>query len=121
MPDGQSVPPPNHHVTVMRVLAENPWSDTVVPMPGPYYIRLWSYDWVGQKWRLWQPRGPFSDGQGYTFHIPIGNYTWKVDAVKALYTDPPDPWQNVSDYMEGPGWVPACTYTDGFLSFALAA
>jgi hypothetical protein len=66
-------------------------------------------------------RGPYSSGIGTTFHIPIGNYTWKVDAVKAIYTDPPDPWENVSDFMQGPGNVLECTYADGELIFALAA
>jgi len=121
MPDGQSAPPPNHHVCVMYVLAENAWGDGYLPMPGPYYIRLWYYAWGEQEWRPWQTRGPFSDGQGTSFHIPIGNYTWKVDAVKMCITDPPDPWQNVSTPMEGTGNVLECTYTDGFLSFALAA
>jgi hypothetical protein len=120
MPNGQSGPPPNHHVCVMKVLAENPWGDGYIPMPGPYYIRLWYNDPV-QGWLPWETQGPFSNGQGYTFHIPVGNYTWKVDAVKSLYTDPPDPWQSVSDYMEGTGNVVGCTYTDGGLTFALAS
>jgi hypothetical protein len=88
-------------------------------MPTPYYIRLWKYD-MQQGWRPWQTRGPFCDGQGCTFHIPIGNYQWKVDAVKAMYTDPPDPWENVSDFMQGSGNVLECSYTDGQLIFALA-
>jgi hypothetical protein len=102
-------------------MAENPWSDALLPMPTPYYIRLWAFDWEAQEWRPWDIKGPFSNGLGYTFHIPIGNYTWKVDAVKALYTDPPDPWQNVSDYMQGTGNVLECTFTDGVLTFARAA
>ncbi len=40
-------------------------------------------------------------------------------AVKALYTDPPDPWQNVSDHMEGTGNVLEYDYYDGQLIFAL--
>jgi hypothetical protein len=120
MGNEQAGPPPYHHICVMRVLAIDPEDGSQIPMLTPYYIRLWHSDPV-QVWHCENIVGPFSMGWGATFHVPIGQGLWKVDAVKALYTDPPDPWVDESDYMQGTHNVLECTWADGQLIFAVAS